>query len=208
MFKMGLHDPFGYLKHNLWPKKRSGVKVPIWFPTTKRQESPWVTYVQMACRISWKAIDKGYNFSSCLTSIWGLHKKLWASKIMRVPISRISGLPSGESRDKMTFGCRPHGQTQRILQGGRWWFPPNSGRGESCESMFACGSSMHQKCFNYALTNLLFSLCRLGWIIDPLVICPKPHLRVPACPSTLEVLRARERTQLLMLSLFSPWIHS
>ncbi len=29
MFNMGLYDPFEYLKHKLWPKERSGVKVPI-----------------------------------------------------------------------------------------------------------------------------------------------------------------------------------
>jgi hypothetical protein len=29
MFKMGLHDPFGHLKHKLWPKERSGVKLAI-----------------------------------------------------------------------------------------------------------------------------------------------------------------------------------
>ncbi len=29
MFKMGSHDPFEYLKHKLWPKERSGVKMPI-----------------------------------------------------------------------------------------------------------------------------------------------------------------------------------
>jgi hypothetical protein len=27
--KMGLHDPFGYLKHKLRPKERPGVKLPI-----------------------------------------------------------------------------------------------------------------------------------------------------------------------------------
>jgi hypothetical protein len=37
---------------------------------------------------------------------------------------------------------------------------PNLGCDESCESTFAHGLSMHQKCSNYALTNLLFSLCR------------------------------------------------
>jgi hypothetical protein len=26
---MGSHDPFGYLKHNLWPKKESKIKLPI-----------------------------------------------------------------------------------------------------------------------------------------------------------------------------------
>jgi len=37
---------------------------------------------------------------------------------------------------------------------------PSPGHGESSEFVFARGSSMHQKCFNYALTNLLFGLCR------------------------------------------------
>jgi hypothetical protein len=35
---------------------------------------------------------------------------------------------------------------------------PNLGHGESCESMYACGSFVHQKCSNYALTNLLFGV--------------------------------------------------
>jgi hypothetical protein len=33
--KVGSHDPFGQLKHKLWPKEGSGVKFTIWFPTTK-----------------------------------------------------------------------------------------------------------------------------------------------------------------------------
>jgi len=37
---------------------------------------------------------------------------------------------------------------------------PSSGYGESYESMFAYGSFVHQECSNYALTNLLFGLCR------------------------------------------------
>jgi hypothetical protein len=40
--------------------------------------------------------------------------------------------------------------------------------------MFAHGLSMHQKCSNYALTNLLFCLCKSVWIIDPFIICPTP----------------------------------
>jgi hypothetical protein len=36
----------------------------------------------------------------------------------------------------------------------------NLGRDEFCESMYARGSSTHQKCSNCALTNLLFGLCR------------------------------------------------
>jgi hypothetical protein len=43
------------------------------------------------------------------------------------------GTPPWESRDKKPFGCRCHGQTQKILYRGRWWLPPSSGRGESSE---------------------------------------------------------------------------
>jgi hypothetical protein len=56
------------------------------------------------------------------------------------------------------------------------------------------GSSVHQKCSNYALTNLLFGLFRFMWIIDPLVIHLNPHPRAPAHPSTFKVLRIKERT--------------
>jgi hypothetical protein len=41
MFKMSLHDPFGHLKHKLWPKEGLRVKLTIRLPTTKSQESPW-----------------------------------------------------------------------------------------------------------------------------------------------------------------------
>jgi hypothetical protein len=60
-----------------------------------------------------------------------------------------------ESRDKKPFGCRCHGQTERILYGGRWWLPPSLGRGESNESMLpvACpNTKSDSKC---ELTNLL-----------------------------------------------------
>ncbi len=52
---------------------------------------------------------------------------------------------------------------------------------------------MHQKCSNYALTNLLFGLCGSMWVIDLLVIIPNPHPGTLAHPFTLKVLWARER---------------
>jgi hypothetical protein len=51
MFKMGLHDSFGHLKHKLCPKERSGVKLAIWLPTTKSWESTRLPYMQVACHI-------------------------------------------------------------------------------------------------------------------------------------------------------------
>jgi len=49
-----------------------------------------------------------------------------------------------ESREKVPFGCGSRRAMQRILYGGRWWFPPSPGRGESSESKVARGLSQHQ----------------------------------------------------------------
>ncbi len=54
------------------------------------------------------------------------------------------GTPLWESREKVPFGCRCGGVTQRILYGGRWWLPPSPGRDESSESKVARGLSQHQ----------------------------------------------------------------
>ncbi len=62
-----------------------------------------------------KVLDEGYNFALNYTSIGGLHKKLWAPKVVGVSILRILGFPTWELWDKMTFGCRPRGQAHRIL---------------------------------------------------------------------------------------------
>jgi hypothetical protein len=47
------------------------------------------------------------------------------------------GTPFWESREKVSFGCKCSGETQRIIYGGRWWLPPGPGRGESSESKVA-----------------------------------------------------------------------
>jgi hypothetical protein len=51
MSKMGSHCPFEHLKHKLWPKERSGVKLAVWLPTTKSQESTQFPCVQAVCNI-------------------------------------------------------------------------------------------------------------------------------------------------------------
>ncbi len=53
--------------------------------------------------------------------------------------------PLWESQGKKPFGCKCGGELQKILYGGRWWFPPSPGRGESSESKVARGLSQHQK---------------------------------------------------------------
>jgi hypothetical protein len=59
MFKMGSHDPFGHLKHKLWPREWPKVKLAIWLPTTKSQESTRFPYVHVECDISLKRCQQG-----------------------------------------------------------------------------------------------------------------------------------------------------
>jgi hypothetical protein len=163
---MGSHDPFGHFKHKLWPKEGPRVELPIWLLTTKSWESLRLTCVQVACNIPMESSWQGIQL--CLRP--NLNRRS-ACKIMGLQSCRSPNFgnfetPTLESQDKMTFECWSHGQAQSILQGGRWWFSPSSVCDESCESIFARGLSMHQKRSNYALTNLLFGLCKSAWIID------------------------------------------
>jgi hypothetical protein len=48
---MGLHDPFGHLKYKLWPKEGPGIKLAVWFLTTKSRESTQLPCLQVACNI-------------------------------------------------------------------------------------------------------------------------------------------------------------
>jgi hypothetical protein len=71
------------------------------------------------------------------------------------------GTPLWESREKVPFGCKCGGETQRILYEGRCWLPPSSGHGESSESKVARGLFQHQESSECELTNLLVGFeCR------------------------------------------------
>jgi hypothetical protein len=87
MYEMSLHDPLGHLKHKLWPKKRSGVKL--------LGIAPNFFVCKWLATYRWKALNEGYNFVLKLISIGGLHTKLWAPKIVEVPAMGISKLPFG-----------------------------------------------------------------------------------------------------------------
>jgi hypothetical protein len=140
----------------------------------------------------WKALDECYTFASDLTLIRRLQTKLWDSKIVRVPILGISGLPLGNLGTKWHLDVGPMAKHKVYYKGEDGAFPPSPGHGESCKFMFACDSYVHLKCSNYALTNLLFGLCRFMWVIELLVNLPSPHPRAPTHPSTLEVMWTRE----------------
>jgi len=95
---------------------------------------------------------------------------------------------------KMTFGCSLHVNHKKYYKKEGGGFPLGPNCGEYCEIVYAHDLFVHQKCSNYALTNLLFGFCKSIWIMDPLIILLGPHHRAPACPFYPEVLRIKECT--------------
>jgi hypothetical protein len=141
MSKMGLYGPFGHLQHKLWQKDGLGVKLAVWFPTTKSREltRPWS--MQVKC-------------DTPLESSWGKLQVFFKSHFnrrfkLKIMISQSPESPNWdnfkslpwESWDKKQFRCGCHEEAQRILYGGRWWLPLSLGRGESYESRVAHGLS-------------------------------------------------------------------
>jgi len=139
MFKIGSYDPFGHIKHKLWPKEGSWVKLLIWFPTIKSQESLDFLACRWRAIYYWKDFDKGYNFASNLISIEGLHIELWAPKVVGIPALRILGVPGQND----IWVLVPWPGIEYIIRG-RWCLPPSPRCGESCESTFAYGLFVHQ----------------------------------------------------------------
>jgi len=108
-------DPFGHLKHKLWPKERLGVKLAVWLPTTKSLESTQFTCVQVACyiplKISWWRLQLCTRLHLNQRSACGvMGPQSWDSRDFG-----NFGTPTWESWDKMPFRCRPCGEAQNIL---------------------------------------------------------------------------------------------
>jgi hypothetical protein len=102
MFKVGLHDPFRHLKHKLWAKE--GCYWQLDSQPLKIKNRPNFLECRWCATYCWKALDEGYNFAWDLISIKGLHTKLCAPKVTRVPTLGILGLPLGSPKTKCHLG--------------------------------------------------------------------------------------------------------
>jgi hypothetical protein len=111
-------------------KKRPRIKLAVWLPSIKSQKSTQPQCVQVKCDTPLE------NSRRELQICFKPHLNCRFEQ--RVISSQSGGSPN---RDKKPFGCRCRRETQRILYGGRWWLPPSSGHGESCEFRVARGLS-------------------------------------------------------------------
>jgi hypothetical protein len=122
-------------------KKRPGVKLAVWFPTTKSWESTRPRRMQVMCdkllessRWELQVFFRPHLNQKC-------KQRVMTSQSGGIPNRDSFGIPSWESRDKKPFGCRCRGEAHRILYGGRWWLPLSPGHGKYCESRVARGLS-------------------------------------------------------------------
>jgi hypothetical protein len=74
-------------------------------------------------RYHWKSFNKGWNFSLYLISIRGLHAKLWAPKVTRIPTVGILGLPLGNPRTKWHLSAIPMARHRVYYKGEGGGFP-------------------------------------------------------------------------------------
>jgi len=135
------HEPFGHLQHKLWLKERLGVKLAVWFPTTKSQESTRSRCVQVKCDTPLESSrgELQLCFRPCPNPSSG--RKVMNAQSPGSPNRDSFETPLWKSWEKVPFGCKCNNETQRILYGGRWWLPPSPGRNESSESKVARGLS-------------------------------------------------------------------
>jgi len=168
MSKMGLHCPFGHLKHKLWPKEGLGVKLAIWLRTI--QVGNWPNFVACRWRAThhWKALDEGYNFALDFILIWSLHAKLSGPKIAGVPTLAISGLPLGSPEIKSHLDVGPVERCRVYYKGEGGGFP----------QVQAVVSLVSPSCLWLILTPKVFQQCTNQLVVR---FCASPCEWISTC---------------------------
>jgi len=118
-----LHDPFGHFKHKLWPKEGPRIKLAIWLPTTKNQESPQFPWVRVECDILLKSFQQRLQlcFKPHLNRMSS--RKIMGPKIAIVLVVGILGLPLGSPETKWHLGAGPVTRHKVYYKGEGGGFP-------------------------------------------------------------------------------------
>jgi len=171
MSKMGLHDPFGHLKHTSYGQTKG--QKSNWqfdFRPLKIKNRPNFLTCRWRVTHRWKALDEGYNFSLNIISIKVLHAKLWAPKVAKVPIVGISKLPLGNLETK----C--HLDVGLVERHSVYY----KGKGGSFPQVRAMVNLVSSSCPWFVLTLKVFILCTNHLM---LVLCRSVRV-VEACYSS------------------------
>jgi len=110
MSKMNSHEPFRHFQHKLWQNERPKVKLAIWLPTTKSQEStrPWCVQVECDTLLENSQQELQLFFRPCPNQ--RSERKIIVMQSCESPNRGSFGIPPWESRDKKPFECGCHGE--------------------------------------------------------------------------------------------------
>jgi hypothetical protein len=154
MSKMSSHGPFGHLQHKLCAKEGPGVKLAVWLPTTKSQESAQLRCVQGECDTPLKSSQgelqvffkprPDRRFEKKVMTLWSPGSPNWT----------ISGLHLGSPGTK---GHSDVGATEehREYKSGPWWVK---------WVRVARGLSQHQEWFRRCTNQLISWVLMQDWI--------------------------------------------
>jgi hypothetical protein len=123
MSKMGSHDSFGHLKHKLWSKENSGVKLTFWLPSTKNQESTRFLRVQAACNISLERFQRGLQLFFRPHPNRRFSHEVMGPQSCRNPSCGIPGLPLGSLGTKWHLDVAPVERRREYYKGEGDGFP-------------------------------------------------------------------------------------
>jgi len=129
MLKMGSHDPFGYLKHKLWPKVGPEIKLPIWLLTTKSQESPWFICMKVTCHIPLERSRQGLQICFKPHHNWRCKKNYGPPKSQKSQFWEFQDSNLGIPRQNEIWVLAPWPGIENAIRGkvvaspkcGRWW---------------------------------------------------------------------------------------
>jgi hypothetical protein len=88
---MASHWPFGYLQPKLWAKEGPGVKLPVWLPTIKSQESTSCRPPNWECGTSLERSRRGLQVWFRLRRDQTLQSRVMSSQSPGTPPGTISG---------------------------------------------------------------------------------------------------------------------
>jgi hypothetical protein len=89
---MASHWPFGHLQPKLWAKEGPGVKLAVWLPTTKSQESTSSGHPIWECDTSLERSPRGLQLWFKLRCDPTLKSGVMSSQNLGTPTGTISGL--------------------------------------------------------------------------------------------------------------------
>jgi hypothetical protein len=188
---MGSHCPFEHLNTNYGQKKGQESNWQFDSRPLKVGNRPDLLVFRWRARYHWKTLNRGYNFALDLIAIKGLHMKLCALKVARIPVVGILGLPLRSP------GTKSHLDVA-LVESCRVYY---KGEGGGFPQVQALVSLVNPNCLWFVLTPKVLQLCinpfvlvlcKFVWVIEAchFFLVPSQNSSKPLYPSI--VLRTKE----------------